>query len=373
MSNLKTALNQSILPTESHVQTNTSHQAILLKTPAQLKQDIPVSQDLQQHIQQHRQDIKNIMQGKDSRFLVIVGPCSIHDPEAVLEYAERLKALADQHQHNLKIVMRAYLEKPRSTVGWKGYVYDPSLKNESGIAEGLHLSRQLLIKIAKLGLPMATEVLNPMLSNYFDDLYSWGAIGARTSESQIHREISSHLPYAVGFKNGTDGNVNIALDAIQSASQSHQFLGITAEGQPAMLSSQGNDSLQIILRGSQHGTNYDRHAINTVTQSCLDRQMSPAIIVDCSHGNSNKNPELQPSVLTTIADELPLTKVKGVMIESHLQQGKQSIDAEPLKYGCSITDGCLGWENTVHAIEQLVTKIKSHQNKANENKCSTVV
>ena len=335
-------------------------QSTVLVTPVQLKKDFILPIYLQQQIQQHRQDIKNILSGADPRFLVIVGPCSIHDPIAVLDYARRLKQLADQHQDTLKIVMRAYLEKPRSTVGWKGFVYDPSLKNQSGMTEGLIESRQLLLNIAEIGLPMATEVLNPMLTAYFDDLYSWGAIGARTSESQIHREISSHLPYAIGFKNGTDGNVNIALDAIQSASQPHHFLGITEAGQPAMLASTGNDSLQIILRGSNHGTNYDRHSIHAIQQSCRKRNMNPAIIVDCSHGNSQKNPDLQPEVLQTIAEELPSTQVKGVMIESHLLHGKQSIDAENLTYGCSVTDGCLGWENTAQALQQLVEQIQKN-------------
>lgn len=331
---------------------------ILLATPVQIKQQYVVSEVLKEKIDAHRQEIKNILNGTDPRLLVIVGPCSIHDPVAVLEYAHRLKVLAEQHQKTLKIVMRAYLEKPRSTVGWKGFVYDPSLKDQSNLAEGIGLSRQLLIQLAELNLPLATEVLNPMLTGYFDDLYAWGAIGARTSESQIHREIASHVPYALGFKNGTDGNVTIALDAIQSASQPHQFLGLASNGQPAILMSQGNDSLQIILRGSNHGTNYDRNSIHVVQQSCQKRGMNPAIIVDCSHGNSQKNPDLQTQVLKTIADELETTHVKGVMIESHLIHGKQDINAQPLQYGCSITDGCLGWDKTDQALTELANAIQ---------------
>lgn len=344
MSNLKTSV-------------STQHNNTLI-SPVQLKQLQPISENIRRQIQQHRQEIKNILNGKDPRFLVIVGPCSIHDPIAVLDYAQRLKKLSQQYQKHLKIVMRAYLEKPRSTVGWKGYVYDPSLNDQSGIAEGLTLSRKLLIDLAELDLPLATEVLNPILTSYFDDLYSWGAIGARTSESQIHREISSHLPYAIGFKNGTDGNVNIALDAIQSASAPHQFLGLAETGQAAMLSSSGNDSLQIILRGSHYGTNYDRHSIHAIQQSCLKRAMQPAIIVDCSHGNSQKNPDLQPEVLQTIVDELAFTQVKGVMIESHIVHGKQNIDAQPLQYGCSVTDGCLGWNQTQQVLEKMVKQLK---------------
>lgn len=350
---------------EKTVMSNIAHNVneILLATPTQIKQQYLVSDALKQQIEIHRQDIKNILNGTDSRLLVIVGPCSIHDPIAVLEYAQRLKVLAEQHQTTLKIVMRAYLEKPRSTVGWKGFVYDPSLKDQSNLASGIPVSRQLLIQLAELGLPLATEVLNPMLTGYFDDLYAWGAIGARTSESQIHREIASHVPYALGFKNGTDGNVNIALDAIQSASQPHQFLGLAANGQPAILMSQGNDSLQIILRGSHHGTNYDRNSIQVVQQSCQKRGMNPAIIIDCSHGNSQKNPDLQTHVLDTIADELEITHVKGVMIESHLVHGKQDIDAQNLQYGCSITDGCLGWDKTEQALIQLSVVIQHSTNK----------
>lgn len=333
----------------------------VLPSPAEIKQQFVVSEDLTSRIAAHRQDIKNILNGQDSRFLVIVGPCSVHDPIAVLEYAQRLKQLEIQHQKTLKIVMRAYLEKPRSTVGWKGFVYDPSLKEQSHLAEGIALSRQLLIQLAQLDLPLATEVLNPMLTGYFDDLYAWGAIGARTSESQIHREIASHVPYALGFKNGTDGNVTIALDAIQSASHPHQFLGLSATGQPALLSSSGNDSLQIILRGSNHGTNYDRNSIQVIQQSCQKRGMNPAIIVDCSHGNSQKNPDMQTEVLRTLADERSITHVRGVMIESHLVHGKQNIDAVPLQYGCSITDGCLGWDKTEQALQDLALKLLQQQ------------
>jgi 3-deoxy-7-phosphoheptulonate synthase len=327
-------------------------------TAAALKQLLPVDPVQIQKISQHRQEIKNIVKGTDPRFLVIVGPCSIHDPVAVHEYGERLQHLAQTYNNDLKIVMRAYLEKPRSSIGWKGYVYDPSLQHASSsqqnlLAEGLHSSRQLLLALTSLDLALATEVLNPMLASYFDDLYSWGAIGARTSESQIHREIASSLPYAIGFKNGTDGNVDIALDACVSASQAQQFFGLNALSQPAMLESRGNDSLQLILRGSQRSTNYDAAAIAAVRQRCQQKNLDPAIIVDCSHGNSQKDPERQVVVLQTIMQQLEQTQVRGVMLESHLYAGKQDIHARPLRYGCSITDGCLGWSDTQHLLEQL--------------------
>ena len=358
MSNLNAQINVKQLNTDSKV----TSQSIALPSPNALKQKYALSQIAQQQILQHRQEIKNILNGDDSRLLVIVGPCSIHEPQAILEYAQRLKILAEQHQNSLKIVMRTYLEKPRSTVGWKGYVYDPSLKGQSNLTEGLHLSRELLVKIAELGLPMATEVLNPMLSHYFDDLYSWGAIGARTSESQIHREIASDLPYALGFKNGTDGNVDIALDAIQSASHPHQFLGLNDQGQSALIESIGNDSLQVILRGSQHGTNFDLASVQAVQQRMQKRNMHGAVIIDCSHGNSQKNPDLQPQVLKTIAEQLAESQIKGVMIESHLQHGKQSIDAEVLQYGCSVTDGCIGWAETESALADLALHVAKCQN-----------
>lgn len=358
MSNLNAQLNIQQLNTDSKV----TSQSTVLPSPYVLKQTYALSQIAQQQITQHRQEIKSILNGDDSRLLVIIGPCSIHEPQAILEYAQRLKILADQHRNTLKIVMRTYLEKPRSTVGWKGYVYDPSLKGQSSLTEGLHLSRELLVKIAEMNLPMATEVLNPMLSHYFDDLYSWGAIGARTSESQIHREIASDLPYALGFKNGTDGNVDIALDAMQSASNPHKFLGLNDQGQSALIESTGNDSLQVILRGSQHGTNYDLASVQAVQQRMQKRNMHGAIIIDCSHGNSQKNPDLQPQVLKTIAEQLAKSHVKGVMIESHLQHGKQSIDAEVLQYGCSVTDGCISWAETESALADLALHVAACQN-----------
>lgn len=330
-----------------------------LAQPIELKQQFALSAKSQQRIAKHRQEIIDILQGRDDRLLMIVGPCSIHDPEAVFEYAQKLQQQAEKHAKTVKIVMRTYIEKPRTTVGWKGFVYDPSLEQKEQqhlqhLSVGLAMSRELLVRIADLGLAMATEVLNPMLSPYFDDLYSWGAIGARTSESQIHREIASLLPYAIGFKNGTDGNVNIALDAIQAAGQAQQFLGTNELGQMVMHNSQGNPCSHLILRGSQKGTNYDQKQILAIQQNC---QADTAIIVDCSHGNSQKIARNQIDVLKQVINEQPMTHIKGVMIESHLQHGKQSIQAQPLQYGCSITDECLGWDDTVQLIEYAVNAL----------------
>ncbi|MFB2538935.1 MULTISPECIES: 3-deoxy-7-phosphoheptulonate synthase [unclassified Acinetobacter] len=323
-----------------------------LVQPIELKTKYALSDRTKENIIKHRQDIENILNGQDKRFLLVVGPCSIHDAKAMLEYAECLKILASKYQQQLKIVMRAYIEKPRSTVGWKGYVYDPSLENAEqkhlqNLASGLQLSRQLLVQLAEMDLPLATEVLNPMLSHYFDDIYSWGAIGARTSESQIHREIASLLPYAIGFKNGTDGNVKIALDAIQSARQPHDFLGVNEYGQMAMHSSIGNRCGHLILRGGQHSTNFDQESILAIQQ----QSKATAIVVDCSHGNSQKIAKNQITALQKVIDERAITGIKGVMLESHLRHGKQNIDAQPLIYGCSITDECIGWEETVDCIE----------------------
>lgn len=328
----------------------------VLIQPIELKQQYALSEQAKQRIETHRQEIIDILQGKDPRLLMIIGPCSIHDPEAVFEYAEKLQQQAEKYEKTLKIVMRTYIEKPRTTVGWKGFVYDPSLEQQEKqhlqhLSVGLTMSRALLVRIAELGLAMATEVLNPMLSPYFDDVYSWGAIGARTSESQIHREIASVLPYAIGFKNGTDGNVNIALDAIQAAGQAQQFLGTNALGQMVMHSSQGNPYPHLILRGSQKGTNFAQEQILAIQHHA---PTDTAIIVDCSHGNSQKIAKNQIDVLKQVINERPITHIQGVMLESHLQHGKQSIHAQPLQYGCSITDECLGWDDTVQLIEYAV-------------------
>ncbi|MCG2572087.1 3-deoxy-7-phosphoheptulonate synthase [Acinetobacter sp. ME22] len=329
----------------------------ILITPQQLKQQQPLSSELAAHVQQQRQTIEKILKGQDSRLLVITGPCSIHDPKAVFEYAEKLKKLQAQVEKQIYFVMRAYIEKPRTTVGWKGFLYDPNLNGQADLNEGLAQSRELYLQILNLGLPLASEILNPMVTGYFDDLLAWGAIGARTSESQIHREIASSLPYPVGFKNGTDGSVQIATDAILSSQHSHQFFAMGQTGAPVLLASSGNPLAHIILRGSNSGTNYDAASIQAIQKKL---KQPTAIIVDCSHGNSGKDPFRQPEVLQQVVQERELTQVRGVMLESHLVDGQQKI-SECMVYGQSVTDGCLGWDKTEALLIDMAEQLDQHQ------------
>lgn len=329
----------------------------ILMTPQQLKQQQPLSSELAAHVQQQRQTIEKILKGQDSRLLVITGPCSIHDPKAVFEYAEKLKKLQAQVEKQIYFVMRAYIEKPRTTVGWKGFLYDPNLNGQANINEGLAQSRELYLQILNLGLPLASEILNPMVTGYFDDLLAWGAIGARTSESQIHREIASSLPYPVGFKNGTDGSVQIATDAILSSQHSHQFFAMGQTGAPVLLASSGNPLAHIILRGSNSGTNYDAASIQAIQKTL---KQPTAIIVDCSHGNSGKDPLRQPEVLQQVVQERELTQVRGVMLESHLVDGQQKI-SECMVYGQSVTDGCLGWDKTEALLLEIAEQLNQNQ------------
>lgn len=329
----------------------------ILMTPQQLKQQQPLSSELAAQVQQQRQTIEKILKGQDSRLLVITGPCSIHDPKAVFEYAEKLKKLQAQVEKQIYFVMRAYIEKPRTTVGWKGFLYDPNLNGQADLNEGLAQSRELYLQILNLGLPLASEILNPMVTGYFDDLLAWGAIGARTSESQIHREIASSLPYPVGFKNGTDGSVQIATDAILSSQHSHQFFAMGQTGAPVLLASSGNPLAHIILRGSNSGTNYDAASIQAIQKTL---KQPTAIIVDCSHGNSGKDPLRQPEVLQQVVQERELTQVRGVMLESHLVDGQQKI-SECMVYGQSVTDGCLGWDKTEALLLEIAEQLNQNQ------------
>ncbi|WP_151778464.1 3-deoxy-7-phosphoheptulonate synthase [Acinetobacter brisouii] len=329
----------------------------ILMTPQQLKQQQPLSSELAAQVQQQRQTIEKILKGQDSRLLVITGPCSIHDPKAVFEYAEKLKKLQAQVEKQIYLVMRAYIEKPRTTVGWKGFLYDPNLNGQADLNEGLAQSRELYLQILNLGLPLASEILNPMVTGYFDDLLAWGAIGARTSESQIHREIASSLPYPMGFKNGTDGSVQIATDAILSSQHSHQFFAMGQTGAPVLLASSGNPLAHIILRGSNSGTNYDAASIQAIQKTL---KQPTAIIVDCSHGNSGKDPLRQPEVLQQVVQERELTQVRGVMLESHLVDGQQKI-SECMVYGQSVTDGCLGWDKTEALLLEIAEQLNQNQ------------
>ena len=335
---------------------NSQDQEKQLILPIHLKAQFPLSIQLKEQVQNHRQAIENILNGTDERLMIITGPCSIHDPKAVLEYAEKLIELQKSVADKILFVMRAYIEKPRTTVGWKGFLYDPNLDGSADMQLGLERSRQLYLDIIELGLPISSEILSPMATAYFDDLLAWGAVGARTSESQIHREISSQMPYSIGFKNGTDGSIQIALDAIQSSSHSHHFLGMSQSGLPAILQSEGNPNPHLILRGSNSGTNYQLNEIEKIRNK--NQGHLPPLVIDCSHGNSAKNPLNQPEVLKQIIAEKAESNVCGVMLESFLVDGNQKISHDMI-YGQSVTDGCLGWEKTEQLYLEIAEQLRT--------------
>ncbi|TWI33730.1 3-deoxy-7-phosphoheptulonate synthase [Paracoccus sulfuroxidans] len=327
-----------------------------LPAPADLAREIPRDDAISQTVTDCRQAVRDILAGRDDRLLVVVGPCSIHDPKSALEYAQRLTELRQRLADRLEIVMRVYFEKPRTTVGWKGLINDPHLDGSGRIEEGLPLARRLLLQINQLGLPAATEFLDPIMPQYFADLIAWGAIGARTTESQIHRQLASGLSCPVGFKNGTDGGVQVALDAIRSARSSHSFPAITAEGRAAIATTTGNPDCHVVLRGGNKGPNFSPAHIDQLAASAAKDGIDPGIVVDASHANSGKDPERQPEVIADIAARIREgeTRIRGVMLESHLVGGRQDqVPGQPLTYGQSITDGCLGWERTVEVLELL--------------------
>ena len=306
-----------------------------------------------------RKSIRRIMSGKDDRLLVVIGPCSIHDPAAALDYARRLKPLRDLYADSLEIVMRVYFEKPRTTVGWKGLINDPYLDESYRIDEGLRIARQLLIEINRLGLPAGSEFLDVISPQYIGDLISWGAIGARTTESQVHRELASGLSAPIGFKNGTDGNIRIATDAIQSASRGHHFLSVHKNGQVAIVHTDGNKDCHVILRGGK-APNYDAESVTAACKELEAAKLPPTLMVDCSHANSSKQHQKQLDVARDIAAQIAggSRSVFGLMIESHLNAGAQKFSPgkdlpSALEYGKSITDACLGWDDSLQSLAEL--------------------
>lgn len=317
-----------------------------------------------------RKSIHQILHGKDDRLLVIIGPCSIHDPAAAMDYARRLKDLREQHKDTLEIVMRVYFEKPRTTVGWKGLINDPYLDGSFRIDEGLRIARQLLIEINRLGLPAASEFLDVISPQYIGDLISWGAIGARTTESQVHRELASGISAPIGFKNGTDGNIRIATDAIQAASRGHHFLSVHKNGQVAIVQTKGNPDCHVILRGGKT-PNYDA---DSVAKACADLEaakLPTTLMVDCSHANSSKQHQKQMEVAADIAGQIAggSRQVFGVMVESHLKAGAQKFtpgkdSVAALEYGQSITDACIDWDHSVQLLQTLADAVKTRRSKA---------
>ncbi|EMQ2875546.1 3-deoxy-7-phosphoheptulonate synthase [Vibrio navarrensis] len=327
---------------------NISDEQILI-TPDQLKAKLPLSDKARGFIQQSRNTIANIIHKQDHRLLVVCGPCSIHDLAAAKDYARRLKALSQQLDDQLYIVMRVYFEKPRTTVGWKGLINDPHLDGSFDIEHGLHVGRQLLVELAEMEIPLATEALDPISPQYLADTFSWAAIGARTTESQTHREMASGLSMPIGFKNGTDGSLSTAINAMQAASSSHRFMGINSEGQVALLTTQGNPNGHVILRGGKQ-TNYDSVSVTECEQDMAKIGLDASLMVDCSHANSRKDYRRQPLVAEDVIHQIREgnKSIIGLMIESHINAGNQSseLPLSEMQYGVSITDACIDWDTT---------------------------
>ncbi len=334
----------------------------LLVSPSQLQAEQPITKKAAKTIEEGRAAVRNIIDHKDHRLIVVVGPCSIHDPKAAMDYANRLNALSEKVSDTLLIVMRVYFEKPRTTVGWKGLINDPEMNDSFKIQDGLHIGRKLLLDVAELGLPTATEALDPISPQYLQELISWSAIGARTTESQTHREMASGLSCAVGFKNGTDGGLTVAINALQSVSSSHRFLGINKEGSVSIVHTKGNAYGHIVLRGGNSKPNYDSVSVALCEKELEKVGITPNIMVDCSHANSNKSHELQPLVMDNVTNQIieGNKSIMGMMIESNIGAGNQKIPADlnDLQYGVSVTDACVDWETTEKMLLSTAEKLR---------------
>lgn len=350
-------------PTDTADVDNVNLEAILpLITPAELKTELPLTDKAIETVKKGRETVKNILDGKDKRLLMVIGPCSIHDIKSAHEYADNLLKLAKEIEDSIYIVMRVYFEKPRTTVGWKGLINDPDMNDSFDINKGLRIARQLLLDLNEKGLPCATEALDPNTPQFMQDLISWSAIGARTTESQTHREMSSGLSCPVGFKNGTDGGMTVAVNAMQAVKSGHSFLGLSADGQVSIIKSKGNPYAHVVLRGGNGKPNYDATAIAQAESELAKGKVSGKIMVDSSHANSNKDPYLQPMVIQNIAEQIKNgnRSIIGLMVESHLKGGRQDLtdDLSKLEYGKSITDGCLDWDTTVKVLHDLRDAVK---------------
>lgn len=334
----------------------------ILITPAELKVKFPLATHLRLQIEKSRKEIADIIHKKDPRLLVVIGPCSIHDPKSAIEYAHKLKALSEKVKNELYIIMRVYFEKPRTTIGWKGLINDPRIDGSFRVEEGLHIARQLLLDLVTLGLPLATEALDPISPQYLADLFSWSAIGARTTESQTHRELASGLSMAVGFKNGTDGNLATAINAMKAAAQQHHFMGINQQGQINLLKTAGNPDGHIILRGGK-SPNYQPEFVKECEFELEKSGLEKAIMIDCSHANSNKDYHYQPIVAENAVNQIVQgnKSIIGIMLESHLYEGNQSADQsiDTMKYGVSITDACIDWETSERLLIDISQKLRN--------------
>ncbi|BAY08739.1 3-deoxy-7-phosphoheptulonate synthase [Calothrix sp. NIES-2098] len=333
----------------------------VLLTPNEVKAKVPLTKLAEQTVLKYREELEQILDFQDRRKFIVVGPCSIHDPKAAIEYSQRLKLLAEKVQDRLLLVMRVYFEKPRTTVGWKGLINDPEMDDSFHVENGLLIARSLLLQIAEMGLPAATEALDPIIPQYISELIAWSAIGARTTESQTHREMASGLSMPVGFKNGTDGNIQVALNALQSARTPHNFLGINQDGQVSVFQTRGNAYGHVILRGGNQ-PNFDAENVRLVEEKLKEANLPPRIVIDCSHGNTNKDYKLQASVLENVIQQVVdgNTSIVGMMLESNLYEGNQSVNCQKdeLKYGVSVTDKCIGWEETERIILAAYEKLK---------------
>ena len=321
-----------------------------LPTPAEIKAELPITPAVEQTVLRSRAVMRDILDGKDGRLFAVVGPCSIHDVEAAHEYADRLRVLADEVSDTLFVLMRVYFEKPRTTVGWKGLINDPDMDDSFHIEKGIRVARKLLLELGERGLPTATEALDPIMPQYMGELITWTAIGARTTESQTHREMASGLSTPVGFKNGTDGSLQVAVDALQSARQPHHFLGINQKGRTSVFQTRGNEYGHVVMRGGGGRPNYDADSVAAAVAALKAAGLPDRIVIDCSHANSNKDPEVQPVVARNCIEQVVggNRSIIGLMLESHLHAGNQKIPANlaDLQYGVSVTDGCIDWETT---------------------------
>jgi 3-deoxy-7-phosphoheptulonate synthase len=337
---------------------------IELVSPAEILADLPLGTEREDAVLRHRDEVKSILDREDDRLLVVVGPCSVHDPEAATEYAQRLSARAAELSDELCVAMRVYFEKPRTTTGWKGLINDPHLDGSRDVNVGLHTARRLLLEVTDLGLAIGCEFLDPITPQYISDVVSWGAIGARTTESQIHRQLASGLSMPVGFKNGTAGSIKLAVDAVRAAAAPHAFAGVDVSGTPAILHTEGNPDCHVILRGGKGAPNYDEHSVAETLSQLRDAGLSERVVIDASHDNSGKDHQRQPGVVSEIAGQVTAGNgaIVGVMMESFLVAGRQDLESDgDLIYGQSITDACMDWDTTALALDRLASAVRKRR------------
>jgi 3-deoxy-7-phosphoheptulonate synthase len=335
-----------------------------LVAPAEILEDLPLGTEREDAVLARRAEVKSILDRDDDRLLVVVGPCSVHDPEAASEYAQRLAEQASDLRDDLCVAMRVYFEKPRTTTGWKGLINDPHLDGSRDVNFGLHTARRLLLEVTDLGLPIGCEFLDPITPQYISDVVAWGAIGARTTESQIHRQLASGLSMPVGFKNGTSGSIKLAVDAVHAAAAPHAFAGVDVSGTPAILYTEGNEDCHVILRGGRGAPNYGADSVGETLQQLRAAGLAERVVIDASHDNSGKDHERQPAVVSEIADQVAAGEgaIAGVMMESFLVAGRQDLESdEPLVYGQSITDACMDWDNTVLTLDRLASAVRKRR------------